>query len=289
MALNTTTAVIGNGCNTATAAPSLVQWDQGQILIIEGVQLPEAYQAEFCCQGDDETVTMLGNSFGVGIPDELLARGLPIFCYIVLHEGEDDRETEYTIRIYVQPRAEPTDIEPDPGQLDLIDQAIAALSEAAGTVGDQKVALIRNAGNILAEIGDFFEHPTPQLTFDWTEGNTKAHITGTPTYQNPIGIYSFWDSGGITPPLEFGTEYRLVFGTNNPNIRLWLSNGSSEEYFTGDTTFIIEEGTTSFEIAIVVEAGTVDSDVVIGIPWPQSHMDLLMDPITNEQIDELFT
>ena len=36
MALNVTTAVIGSGCNTATATPSLAQWDVGQVLKIEG-------------------------------------------------------------------------------------------------------------------------------------------------------------------------------------------------------------------------------------------------------------
>lgn len=274
MALNTTTAVIGSGCNTATATPSLVQWDQGQILKIEGVQLPETYQAEFCCQGDTETMTMLGSADGVRIPDELLARGLPIFCYIVLHEGEDDRETEYTIRIYVQKRAEPTDIEPDPGQQSLIDQILSTLEEADSAVSSYRADEILNAGNILAEIGTFNAHPSPALTFSWSDGNTRAHITGTPTYQNMIGLYSFGDSGGITPPLAFDTEYELRFGTDNPNISLYVSNGSSEAYYTGDTTFTIASGTGTFEIAIVVEAGTVDSNVLIGIPYPKSHMDL---------------
>lgn len=293
MALNITTAVIGSGCNTAVASPNLAQWDQGQILKIEGPTLPNSYQVEFSTENRATALPAIGSADGVAIPNELLQQSGPIKAYLVLHEGEDDRETEYWITIYIRPRTPPEPITPDPDEQSAIDQAIEALADATSAVNDQKVGLIRNAGNILAEIGTFNEHPSPALTVEWSDGNTKAHITGTPTYQNMIGIYSFADSGGITPPLEFGTEYKLVFGTDSTNIRLWISNGSSEEYYTGDTMFTIQEGTTEFEIAIVVEAGTVDSSVVIGIPWPESHMDLhdeisRLVPISENHIRSLF-
>ena len=129
MALNVTTAVIGNGCQRATASPSLVQWDRGQILKITGVDLPVAYNVEFCCQGDQTTTPMLGGADGVEIPNLLLQRGLPIIAYLVLHEGQDDRETEYWITIYVKQRAMPPSVTPDPEQADIIDQLVAALDE----------------------------------------------------------------------------------------------------------------------------------------------------------------
>ena len=90
MALNVTTAVFGEGCNTATASPSLAQWDVGQILKIEGVDLPSAYQVDFSTEYTRNAIQKIGNAAGVAIPNELLQRSAPITAYIVLHEGEND-------------------------------------------------------------------------------------------------------------------------------------------------------------------------------------------------------
>ena len=150
MALNETFAVIGAGCNGATAQPSLVQWDQGQILVIRGVTLPDTYQVEFSGGGTVETIPMLGSSSGVLIPDTLLEHASPITAYIVLHEGQDDRETEYWITIYVKARQKPSDTTPDPEQQDIIDQAIAALqqgvSDAEGSAEDAEAWAVGERG-----------------------------------------------------------------------------------------------------------------------------------------------
>ena len=61
MALNVTTAVIGENCNTATASPSLAQWDVGQILKIEGVDLPSAYQVDFSTEYTRNAIQKIGN------------------------------------------------------------------------------------------------------------------------------------------------------------------------------------------------------------------------------------
>ena len=127
MALNVTIAVIGSGCNTATASPSLAQWDQGQVLKIEGVDLPSAYQVEFSTEYTRNAIPQIGNENGVAIPNVLLQRSAPITAYIVLHEGLNDREREYWITIYITPGTPPETITPDPEQMDVIDETIAAL------------------------------------------------------------------------------------------------------------------------------------------------------------------
>ena len=141
MALNVTTAVIGSGCNTATATPSLAQWDVGQVLKIEGVDLPAAYQVEFSTEYTRNAIQKIGNADGVAIPNELLQRSAPITAYIVLHEGEDDRETEYWITIHITPRTPPETITPDPEEQSVIDETIAALQDgvAAAEAAAQSV------------------------------------------------------------------------------------------------------------------------------------------------------
>ena len=136
MALNITTAVIGSGCNAATASPSLAQWDKGQILQISGVELPETYKVEFSNGDTLEAIPAIGTAEGVEIPDKLLYSSSPIRTYIVLSEAEGERNTEYWVTIYVKPREIPEGIEPDPDQQDVIDDLIAQLNTGVGKAGD---------------------------------------------------------------------------------------------------------------------------------------------------------
>lgn len=130
MALNVTVAELTTDDIRAVANPPLAQWDRGQILQITGVELPTAYKVEFCNKGDAVTVPMIGNADGVEIPNALVETGKPILAYVVLYEGDNDRETEYWITINVSVRPKPNDDVPDPGQQSEVDQLIGALNNA---------------------------------------------------------------------------------------------------------------------------------------------------------------
>lgn len=108
----------------------LYQFDYGQILQIEGVELPDAYEVHFSNSVIGTSKTSVGNADGVSIPDEFLLSGEDIHLWLFLHTGEDDGETEYEGLIKVYRRAEPTDIQPTPVQQDVITQTIAALNAA---------------------------------------------------------------------------------------------------------------------------------------------------------------
>ena len=215
MALNVTTAQLAGSCQRATASPSLVQWDQGQILKITGAELPAAYQVEFCNPGDTHTITQIGDETGVSIPDTLLATGREITAYIVLHEGEEDRETEYWITICVKPRAEPSDYTPDPEQQDAIDEAITALNAgveaAAGSAEDSEAWAVGERGGVPVGPGDPTYHNNskywaeqgggggggttnynalenkPQINGHTLSGNQSAADLGLGTYSLPSG------------------------------------------------------------------------------------------------------
>lgn len=127
--MNIITATFSQGCTQITAAAEVWQWDQGQILQINGIDLPDAFQVEFSNYAvRGQAAPMIGGPDGVEIPDVYLTTGLPVFAFIVLHTGEDDRETEYRITIPVIARPQPTDVEPTPEQQGVIDQLIAALN-----------------------------------------------------------------------------------------------------------------------------------------------------------------
>lgn len=146
MALNVTTAVIGSGCNAATASPSLAQWDKGKILQISGVELPDTYKVEFSNADTLEAIPAIGTEEGVEIPDKLLYSSSPIRAYIVLSEAEGERNTEYWVTIYVKPREIPEDIEPTPAQQDVIDDLIAQMNTGVGKADAAADAAEASAG-----------------------------------------------------------------------------------------------------------------------------------------------
>lgn len=121
-------ANFAEGSDSAVASPVAWQYDYGQILKITGVELPFAYEVHFTNHlGDGTTKTAIGNADGVLIPDEYFQTGCDVYAYFYLHTGEDDGETEYSVRIYVKRRAQPSDAAPTPVQQSVIDQTIAAL------------------------------------------------------------------------------------------------------------------------------------------------------------------
>lgn len=114
----------------------MYQWDYGQILQFEGLDLPSAYTVHFSNVGVGGTAkTMVGNADGVDIPDEYLTTGQTVYAWVYLHAGEDDGETAYAVVIPVTKRPHPTEDEPTPVQQGVVDQAIAALNAAVEQTG----------------------------------------------------------------------------------------------------------------------------------------------------------
>lgn len=136
--MKTITASFRQGAKRITASECMWQYDYGHILNIQGLDLPEAFEADFSsdpCHGDSITVIGMDNS--VSIPDMFLESGEPVYVFLFLHEGEDDGETEYRILIPVEKRPARTAEEPDPEEQSIITQTIAALNVAADRAADQ--------------------------------------------------------------------------------------------------------------------------------------------------------
>lgn len=119
----------------------LVQYDYGQILKFEDIELPTAYTVHFGNEKEDGlSKPMIGDETGVEIPAEFLQTGLPVWAWIFLHEGQDDGETEYIVKIPVKRRSRPTNYAPTEIQQSAIDQAIAALNIAVEDAEEAKAA-----------------------------------------------------------------------------------------------------------------------------------------------------
>ena len=191
MALNVTTAVFGEGCNTATASPSLAQWDTEQVLQISGIDLPDSYKVEFSTVYTRNAIPEIGDASGVAIPNVLLQRSAPITAYVVLYGENGGRNREYWITIYITPGQPPETITPDPEQADVIDEAIAALNNgvakaeaAADAIQDMGVEAETLAAGSEASVEKTVDPETGAVTLSF--GIPKG-ATGATGPQGPQG------------------------------------------------------------------------------------------------------
>ena len=126
--LNIITANLSHGKQFVTA--SRYMEDYGQVLKIEGMDLPSVYQVDFSnnlMRGNSKT--NIGNADGVAIPDEYISTGRDVYAFLYL-TGDMWGRTIATIRIPNKTRPKRTDAIPTPTQQGIIDQTIAALNTA---------------------------------------------------------------------------------------------------------------------------------------------------------------
>ena len=132
MSSNILTVEFPNGKTRVQTLP-LYQYDYGQKLKFEGLDLPDTYEVHFSnSKTSGEAYIEMGNADGVSIPDILFVSGEMVFAWIYLHAGEDDGETEYQVIIPIEKRAIPSDRQPTPVEKSAYRKAIDLVEDAVG-------------------------------------------------------------------------------------------------------------------------------------------------------------
>lgn len=120
------------------------QYDVKQILVINGLDLPEYYVVDFCNEGDATVIPMTGTSDGVEIPDSLLQTGKPVKAYIVVSSGQGDIQTRYEVKLPVNTRPMRDDVHPTDSQQQQIDALVDALNDGVSRA-EEAADLLKNA------------------------------------------------------------------------------------------------------------------------------------------------
>ena len=132
-----------NGVRFPDTAPKY-QFDYGQTLQFENIELPQAFEVHFSnnMSGGD-SITAVASGGVVSIPDDMFQSGDDIFAFIFV-PGEDAGETVYRIHIPVAKRPNITELTPTPTEQSAIDEAISALNDAVtlaeGYAGDARAS-----------------------------------------------------------------------------------------------------------------------------------------------------
>lgn len=126
---NIITASFSNFYKVTTDPSWLI--DHGMQLQISGIDLPSTFEAHFSNSKQVDAKRAIGTDGIVTIPDEYFLSGAAqIYCWIYLHPTENSGVTEYEIVIPLRQRPNVDPSEPTPEQVDIVDQAIAALNVA---------------------------------------------------------------------------------------------------------------------------------------------------------------
>ena len=138
MATNITTAVFSSASSYVNAS-GLWQYDYGQVLRIQGLNLPKAVEIHFSLtEFSGNSITRIGTTkdgvTDVIIPDSMLENGdtgqnYNIYAFIFLSET-DSGNTEYRIRISVKARPKP-EIPGTPEEPEIFRETIEAVNQAA--------------------------------------------------------------------------------------------------------------------------------------------------------------
>lgn len=119
--------------STHTKVSGVWQYDYGQILRIQGLNLPTAVEVDFAVAGSSESIARIGTTkdgvTDVVIPDSLIETGNNLVAYIYLRDAESGN-TEYQIDMLVTKRAKPEAYD-RPEDKELFGQAIEAVNTAA--------------------------------------------------------------------------------------------------------------------------------------------------------------
>lgn len=148
-------ATFGSGETSVVTTPQYM-FARGQILQIEGLELPSVYRVNISNAPTGSSKTQIGTVDGVIIPDVFFTAGKPIYAYIMLSSGDDDREIKYDITIPVLDATEPEDDTPTEEETSIITQAINALNEAVTRI-DGAVEKIETLTFRINEVGELIE------------------------------------------------------------------------------------------------------------------------------------
>ena len=182
---------------------ALWQYDYGQVIVFPDIVLPEVFEVHFSNDVLGKAKTCFGVDNAVSIPDEYLVKGKPVFCWIYLHDGENDGETQYYVEIPVLKRAEITDMPITPQEHSVISDLIEVLTSetekaeaAAQSASDDKDAVIvaKELAIAAKEDAEAYASVVRDLT-SYTQLSDKPSINGV-TLQGAMTTADLNISGG---------------------------------------------------------------------------------------------
>ena len=207
---NVIRAVFSGGARSVVTEAQYM-WSKGQILLIEGLDLPTAFRVYFSSKKKGKGVSkpVLGQYNVCLIPDEYFEKNKNIKAWVMV-VGEDHREIEYDIEIPIIDTSKTEDEDPDSSEVSIVDQAINALNDAVQTVTDatEKIENMTVSSETLPEGSDATVTKTEEegvvnLNFGIPKGDTgEQGIQGIQGEKGDSARYLNVDTYNLVIPVD---------------------------------------------------------------------------------------
>lgn len=203
---NIVRAVVKPGSNYTVTSP-IMKEHRGQILLIEGLELPEIYEIDFSNdRHHGASVTMIGNAEGVLIPTQFIKTGRDVYAFYY-YVGDNFGQTEHIFRLPNSYRPDRTNEVPEPEQESLIERAIAAVNEGVETAERHSNAAANSAEEAARKAGEIEELTAAAETLTPGSQATAIYQNGTLTIGVPRGDKGDkGDTGAQGPKGEQGVQ-----------------------------------------------------------------------------------
>jgi len=126
-----------DGTSRSVVTESQYMWAKGQILLIEGLDLPTAFRVYFSNKkkGKGVATPVMGEYNICSIPDDFFEKNKNIIAWVMV-VGEDHREIEYDIEIPIISADKTGNDGETSEQINIVDQAITALNDAISALNE---------------------------------------------------------------------------------------------------------------------------------------------------------
>ena len=247
-----------------TTTKQIFQGDYGQKLKIKGIKLPDAFEVHFSNQKVIGTAKkIIGMNNQVDIPDEYLLSGQDIYAWIVLHQGENDGETRYVIKIPVIARPEGIEEAATVVQQDIIETTIAALNNAVTKTTenvkhypkiidgywyvydvdtDSYVNTQVDANGIQGEDGFSAYELAVQHGFIGTEQEWISSLRGQQGFSPIVNITKSGNTTTVSIRDETGTKTGQIFDGSTPTITTSKDGKTTTIYSNGTSIGTVKDG-----------------------------------------------
>ncbi len=131
---------------TKAVAKEQFQYNYGEKLIFDDVDLPEYYEVHFANMKSGDAKKVIGDATGAIIPQEYFKPGQIIYAW-VFFSNETSGKTVYEIVIPISQRAKPTDEPISPEEKSVVSQAIELLNETVENVEESINSSLEEAKN----------------------------------------------------------------------------------------------------------------------------------------------
>lgn len=228
-----------------TRTRTMYRQDAEQYLKFVGIELPDHYLVDFGFSDTGDTISMVGDTNGVLIPDNLLETPGDLHAWVWVNTGTYGGKTCYHAIIPVQKRGTKTDIQPTPAERQQIEVLVAELGEgvqSAAQSARDAAAAQRAIENMSASAHGLDPGSDPTVEKTTEQGVVNLSFGIPQGEQGPVGPVAAFSMGTVTTGAAGSEASAEIAGTPaRPVLNLTIPRGDPGEVTEAELQAVVTD------------------------------------------------